>query len=260
MHPNPSYKTKQIIHKFRSYLEYRRLLQNPYFSNQIKALRRYQNLHAGERCFIIGNGPSLKKTDLTKLRNEKTFGLNRIYLLFDTLGFSTSYYVCSNQLVLSQFKDEITRQVPVPKFSVWENYAIANDIPQILFVYRHNAAGFYHDISKGVWGGATVTYMAMQIAFYMGFHEVILIGVDHSFSTTGTPHKIIESCGDDPNHFAPNYFGKGVLWQLPDLETSEYAYSLARKHYEHAGRSIRDATLGGKLEVFPKVDYNSLWD
>ncbi len=39
------------------------------------------NIHHGQRCFIIGNGPSLQRTDLTKLKDEFTFGMNRIYLV-----------------------------------------------------------------------------------------------------------------------------------------------------------------------------------
>jgi hypothetical protein len=99
----------------------------------------------------------------------------------------------------------------------------------------------------------------MQIAYYMGFQEVILIGVDHSFSTTGKPHATVTSQGDDPNHFAANYFGKGFRWQLPDLETSELAYRLAKEQFERAGREIVDATIGGKLQVFRKVDYLELF-
>ena len=67
------------------------------------------------------------------------------------------------------------------------------------------------------------------------------------------------SQGDDPNHFAPNYFGTGFKWQLPDLKGSERAYRMARQAYEAAGRSVVDATVGGKLTVFPKVDFNSLF-
>jgi hypothetical protein len=57
----------------------------------------------------------------------------------------------------------------------------------------------------------------------------------------------------------PNYFGKGVRWQLPDLDTSEVGYIMAREAFREAGREIVDATVGGKLTVFPKVDYNSLF-
>jgi hypothetical protein len=93
----------------------------------------------------------------------------------------------------------------------------------------------------------------------MGFEQVILIGVDHSFSTQGKPNTTVVSEGDDPNHFNAGYFGKGFRWQLPDLETPERAYRMARSAYEKAGRQVLDATVGGKLAVFPKADYNTLW-
>jgi hypothetical protein len=75
----------------------------------------------------------------------------------------------------------------------------------------------------------------------------------------GEANRTVTSQGDDPNHFVPNYFGKGVKWQLPDLDTSEIGYGLARTAYEHAGRQVLDATVGGRLTIFPKVDYNSLF-
>jgi hypothetical protein len=88
---------------------------------------------------------------------------------------------------------------------------------------------------------------------------VILIGVDHDFASKGTANATVTSTGDDPNHFSPQYFGKGFRWQLPDLDTSAVAYGMARHAYERAGRQVFDATVGGKLTVFPKVDYDSLF-
>jgi len=86
------------------------------------------------------------------------------------------------------------------------------------------------------------------------------VGVDHNFQTKGPANTTVTSSGDDPNHFSPNYFGKGFRWQLPDLEGSERAYHLARQTYEASGRRIVDATVGGKLTVFPKVEYTSLFN
>jgi hypothetical protein len=93
----------------------------------------------------------------------------------------------------------------------------------------------------------------MQLAYYMGFTDVVLIGVDHRFAVSGPAHKVVESAGPDESHFDPNYFGKGFRWQLPDLETSEIAYSLARTTFEKDGRRIVDATAGGALTIFPKL-------
>ena len=118
---------------------------------------------------------------------------------------------------------------------------------------------FTRDARRHLWPGATVTYVAMQLAYHLGFRQVILVGVDHSFTTQGRPHEAVVSHGDDPNHFSPQYFGKGFRWQLPDLETSEIAYRLARRAFEADGREILDATVGGRLTVFPKVEYLSLF-
>ena len=93
----------------------------------------------------------------------------------------------------------------------------------------------------------------------MGFKQVILIGVDHNFATKGKPNETVVSQGDDPNHFNAGYFGKGFRWQLPDLDTSERAYIMAREAYKEDGREIIDATIGGKLQVYPKVNYDSLF-
>jgi hypothetical protein len=93
----------------------------------------------------------------------------------------------------------------------------------------------------------------------MGFKEIILVGVDHNFVTRGPANKAIISGGDDPNHFSPDYFGKGYKWQLPDLEGSERSYRLARTAFEQAGRKVLDATVDGKLMVFPKVSFLELF-
>lgn len=228
-----------------------------YLENMAR-LRHLRNTHAGRRCFILGNGPSLRLMNLQPLRNEFTFGLNRIYLLFETLGFSTTYLVAMNRLVLEQFQKEITA-LPGTKFVNWFHRDIVTRTPSTLFIRPGFESRFSRNpVYHGTWEGATVTFVAMQLAYFMGFSKVILIGVDHSFHTTGIPHQAIISEGDDPNHFDLHYFGKGIRWQLPDLETSEFAYGLARDAFRADGREILDATVGGKLNVFPKVDYEEI--
>jgi len=214
--------------------------------------------HQGERCFIIGNGPSLKNTDLSLLKDEVTFGMNRIYLLFDRVGFVTTYYVSVNDLVIEQSAHDIV-SLPCPKFISWRTRDLIDFTDDMMFLHSRGEPMFYTDITKGMWEGATVTYVAMQIAYYLGFREVILIGVDHSFATQGEPHAAVVSQGEDPNHFDPQYFGKGFRWNLPDLERSELAYRVAKYQFERDGREIIDATVGGKLQVFRKVDYQTLF-
>jgi hypothetical protein len=236
---------------------------HPWRRESIRRLTALKDIHKGSRAFIIGNGPSLRRTDLSKLRDEFTFGMNRIYLLFPELGFHTTYFVSINDLVIEQFADEILAQ-PMPKFLAWRSHRHfssqlpINQLPTFLYT-TYTSPHFSPDVRGRVWEGATVTNVALQLAFHLGFQQVILIGVDHNFASRGEANKTVVSQEDDANHFAPNYFGKGTKWQLPDLDTSEVGYTLARDAYRKAGREALDATVGGKLTVFPKVDYHSLF-
>jgi len=233
---------------------------HPWRRQSIFRLAAFKDIHRGRRAFIIGNGPSLKQTNLAKLKDEFTFGLNRIYLLFAQLGFGTSYFVSINDLVIEQCAEEIAA-LTSPKFIAWRSHRHFRELPAgMMFLYTtYTGPKFTYDITRRLWEGATVTNVALQIAFYMGFEQVILVGVDHNFTSRGEANKTVISSGEDPNHFSADYFGRGFRWQLPDLDTSEIAYEKARDAYARAGRELLDATIGGKLRIFPKVDYNSLF-
>lgn len=232
---------------------------HPWRRDSIQRLAELQNVHRGQRCFIIGNGPSLKHTDLSHLKDEFTLGQNRIYLAFPELGFETNYYLSVNDLVVEQCAEEI-QQLAMPRFVSWRARKWLKPQENLYFLHTtYTGEKFARDIRERVWEGGTVTYTSLQVAYYLGFSQVILVGVDHNYVTQGKPNATVVSQGDDPNHFDPGYFGKGFRWQLPDLLQWEDAYRLARRTYEADGRSVIDATVGGKLRVFEKVDYNSLF-
>ena len=225
-----------------------------------RRLEGMRNLHGGKRCFVIGNGPSLKQTDLGLLKGEFTFGLNRIYLLFPQLGFSTTYLVAVNTLITEQCAQDI-RTLGMPKFITWRARDHLRGDPEVVFLDTDytGPATFSTQATGRLFEGSTVTYVALQLAFHMGFEQVILVGVDHRFRTQGQPNVPVVSQGEDPDHFSPDYFGKGFRWQLPDLAASERAYELARQAFDRAGRRVLDATIGGELTVFPKVRYQDLF-
>lgn len=228
--------------------------------SSVRRLEELRDVHLGQRCIIVGNGPSLRRTDLRRLESELTFGMNRIYLLEAETGFRPSYYVAVNTLVIEQCADDIQR-LDMPRFITWRGRRWLKPEPDLIYLDTDytNPPAFAGDVSGRVFEGSTVTYVALQLAYHMGFSEVILIGVDHSFRTRGGPNVTVTSAGDDPDHFSPDYFGEGFRWQLPDLEASEAAYRMAREAFEGSGRRIIDATVGGQLDVFPKVDFNDLF-
>jgi len=123
----------------------------------------------------------------------------------------------------------------------------------VAFLHTLGLPKFARDCSISVFDGFTVTFVALQLAFHIGFREVALIGCDHDYATKGPANKTVISGENDPNHFDPKYFAGGVKWQLPDLLNSELYYTLARDVYQQADRKIYNATEGGKLEVFQRV-------
>jgi hypothetical protein len=217
-------------------------------------LRQFKDLHKGQDCFIIGNGPSLNKMDLSPLRDYHTFGQNKIFLLFDRVDLNLSYLVSVNKLVIEQSAKEFEAMPCQVFLSHTASHGVVQDKPHIQRLHTMNLWSFYEDISQPICEGNTVTYVSMQIAYYMGFRRVFLIGVDHSFKQQGKSHEVQVYQGNDENHFHPDYF-KGQQWQLADVYGSEVSYHLANYYFQKDDRQIFDATVGGKLDVFPKVDF-----
>lgn len=233
---------------------------DPRWRQSQEQLAAYADRFQGKRCFIIGNGPSLRRTDMSLLQGEITFGLNRIYLMFTELGFETSFLVSVNDLLLEQVAVDL-HSLALPKFLTWRSRRWFRPDGSIIYIDSDftGPENFNPQATGRVFEGFTVTYVALQLAFYMGFQQAILIGVDHNFTTQGPANSTVVSHGDDPNHFSGAYFGQGFRWQLPDLQGSERSYILARQAYAQAGRQVLDATVGGKLTIFPKVEYKSLF-
>jgi len=224
-----------------------------------RKLSYFRNIHKGKRCFVIANGPSLKQIDFNLLKDEYTIGMNRIYLMKEQNGFTPTYLACIDvKSQILQFHEELD-QVSIPCFF---NFNLRNKFRksenQNFILDKLNPA-FATDISKAYGSGKSVTYIAIQLAFLMGFSEVYLIGKDHSYNTNATAGKGIKSDGNEDNHFIKGYYKPGQNWDAPDYLSEEFAYKLAKTKFENNNKIIKDATIGGKLEVFEKVDFYSLF-
>ncbi|MCR9287022.1 MAG: DUF115 domain-containing protein [Bacteroidetes bacterium] len=225
-----------------------------WYYTEASRLRKFKNKHLGEDCFIIGNGPSLNKMDLEKLNDFHTFGLNKIFMIFKRAPLKISYLVCVNSLAIEQcYEDFENFKSPV----FLSHKASKGIVKKKNHIHKLLTTGgiswlFSETIEKPIYEGVTVTFVAMQLAYYMGFRRVFLVGVDHNFKQSGNPHEKQKMEGDDPNHFDPDYF-KGMHWHLADLKGSEVSYALADYAFQRTGRKIFDATVDGKLQVFEKI-------
>lgn len=215
-----------------------------------------KNRHVQQRAVLVANGPSLNQMSLAFLQKEFVFGLNKIFLGLKNFGFYPRYYVAVNPLVIQQSQAEIAKLNCV-KFlgSQGVGNLIAEDALTYILNTSNPPARFCHDITLGVHEGWTVTYAALQIAYYLGFREVIIIGMDHRYHYTGSPNAAMPCMGPDVNHFHANYFADGQIWHNPDLAQCESSYTLARQQFENDGRRIIDCTVNGACTVFEKQDY-----
>ena len=233
-------------------------MTEPDTSARYSPLLRFRDLHQGERCVIVCNGPSLNQMDLSFLRHEIVFGLNKIYLGLEQFGFYPRYLVAVNDLVIAQSLEQYRAMTAIKFLSDRAGL----ELPQDAWTYHIRTTDlelrFYHDITQGVREGHTVTHAALQIAYYMGFTEVVIIGMDHRFETSGPPNQTQHMSGPDLNHFSPEYFA-GHDWDLPNLKESEISYLASLEAYTAENRRIIDATLGGVCEIFPKSDYRTIF-
>ncbi len=217
-----------------------------------RKLRGWLNQHSGKRAVILCNGPSLTKSDLGLLENTFTFGLNKINQLYDSSPFRPSCIVAVNKFVIEQNRDfYLETNTPLFLDRTARGLGIG-DADYIHFLHSSNQRKFARDCSMSIFQGYTVTYVALQLAFHMGFRSVALIGADHCFSSRGKPNETVVAGAEDPNHFDPRYFSGGVEWQLPDLAESELSYIMARDVFAAFGGRVVNATEGGYLEVFER--------
>ena len=237
---------------------------------RIRALRDQCN--GTDRCFIIGNGPSLNRIDLSQLKNEVTFAVNGFFLKTQELDWFPTFYVVEDHLVAEDRKLAIDAfKGPTKLFPAYLGYCFDASPDTIFFNHQPRKSypegfDFSTDASNITYAGCTVTFTCMQLAYYLGFKEIYLIGVDADYALPADVEQsksygvgVLDMKSDDPNHFHPDYFGKGYRWHDPQVDKMVLAYTEARRVTEQAGRPIRNAGVGGKLELFERVPFQTLF-
>lgn len=229
-------------------------------------LGKYKGIHNGKRIFIIGNGPSLKMEDLDKLyRNrEICIASNKIYKAYGQTKWRADYIGMYDQNIIEDCMKDFEK-IPGLLF-VGDSYHYErpeSKVPGIQYfhcmnsdrMYLPNTPLFSDDFCLGFYEGYTVTYsFCLQFAAYLGAKEIYLLGCDHSYMDDPT---------DERNHFVKDYYVEEEKEKyriyLPPLTEGIKAYEAAEKYSRRHGFRIYNATRGGKLEVFERVDFDSLF-
>ena len=230
-------------------------------------LVKYKNIHKGKRIFIICNGPSLTIDDLETLHNnnEICIGLNKIYRIYDTTNWRADYLAAYDQFVVMEIEKDYEKIEG--KIFVGDSFQYEYPMKDNKYEYFHVKSGgkkygeclpkFSSDFCEGFYEGFTVTYtFALQFAMYTGATDIYIIGCDHSFRAD----------------MANNYFSKKmmtidevrkrdkILYSRGEKKLAEAAYKSARQYAEKNGIKIFNATRGGALEIFERVDFDTLFN
>lgn len=231
----------------------------------MNTIKEFEGIYKNRRAFIIGNGPSLAPADLSCLKDEITFAANKIYLLYDQTDFRPTYYTCVDLIFIENHFD-LVNQLSGPKFfPTWAEQYISKTEEHFFFkelgrpINKGFLPLFSKDSSEGLYGGYTVTYNSIQIAWYMGIREIYLIGMDHTYNLP--EHKIVhEQYGEvfvnngEINHFCDGYREQGEPWSIPRPEFQEIAFEKAKETFLEAGGGIYNCTRGGQLDIFPRKE------
>lgn len=224
-------------------------------------VRELKDVHKGQRCFIIGTGPSLNYTRFDLIKDEILFGVNGLYDGLHTFGIACRYYGVADDAVLRipKMRNAIFGLMTTLFLSTSAcNYYRDNTrlfrrynldpilLPRLPEELSAAGSSFSEDISKGTYWGQTVIFdVCLQVAYYMGFDKVYLLGCDCDYDSASSFN------GDTSVN--PKQGGAAGDWSRVFR-----AYETAKKVYEAAGKEIVNSTVGGNLEIFRRESLEEL--
>lgn len=243
----------------------------------IKKISIFKNIHRGKRCFLIGNGPSLVAEDLNKIKNEYSMAANKIFQAFSNTEWRPTYYFCDDGILCKELfsKKESLKEVLLEckagfsstKHSLYK-YRKEEDMSNLFFYESRNTIDregdiiplFSEECSKCVYTCYTIVYAMYQIAMYMGFTEIYLLGMDFSFTQeVNSKGEIVVHKNIKRNHSDLLDELNMKKENMPRPYIILEGHKIAKEFAESHGVKIYNATRGGKLEVFERVDFDSLF-
>ncbi len=232
-------------------------------SKEFKALK---NKYDGGKCYIVALGPSLNIEDLELLQSNKgiCFSVNGIFDLFDKTSWRPDYYFMSDPQpeeseFMRRFKS-IRHELPVCFYNQLFRAKYREDaIPykaNIVHTVMENSKSkfirkadyrckFSKDASRFVYDGNTCIISIIQLAYYMGFDKVFLLGTDCSANIDKFHSEGLEKTYIEDDIDVQKYMWNEML--------VDYAYLYRDMKKKKIPMKIYNATRGGCLEVFPRI-------
>lgn len=224
------------------------------------SLAQFHNIHKGKRCFVVANGPSLQMEDLDTLKRhgEICMAVNGIFKAFDKTDWRPDYYFICDIFGLLQWKRNILEMDVKEKFIsdmgwYFDEEEVAENMHKFHDYTKYcdtELPKFSDDFSKcAYWGGSVIYDGPLQMAVYMGFKEIYMLGADCTVEASRKKQHFVENYEDDK-------FSKSFGLNTKQLFKG---YEAAREYCEQHGIKLCNATRGGELEVLERVNFDSLF-
>ncbi len=239
-----------------------------------KRLEALKDTHIGETCFVIGNGPSLKARDLDKLKENRIFcfASKGIYNIFEETQWRPDIWGVSDLDYIAIKKDKLNELNGFTKLVCAQSLIkcgikISDSIYYPFIQAERKPKFFNKDVTRGVHFYGMITAKLINFAVYMGFKKIYLLGCDHTLpiKTDENGNKIVDM--SKKMHFGSNYYASEEEQQKAymNIDNAEASLQYATDSYkdikyfcEQLGIEIYNATRGGELEVFPRVNFDEI--
>jgi len=255
------------------------------FKNIIKKNKKYRNIHKGERCFIIANGPSIKNLDFSLLKNEVTFTVNQMARNPQFEILNPNYHLWADRIFfeIDKTKSEdldmleviklVNKKSPntevfyesmakpmIDRFDLEKNTNV-NYFQVISLDSKHMERG-YIDFTEPIPNYPTVVDYVILLTVYMGFSKIYLIGCDCTGIINIVQNKLKEAQNNlyafDMTKLAANRLERyakqrNIKDELRAQATMFEEYEALNKYCYRNGVKLINATEGGLLDCLEKV-------
>lgn len=249
-----------ISTKNQNYSKILKLFDNSKLLSQYynKNLLNYKNIYSEKTCFIIGTGPSLLTSDLELLmkNNVICFSMNYIYKVFGDTLWRPQYYMAEDCRMLENYEGMKSVEysgveclfLADTSDKYWTNNTIDARHEKYhlhLDMSEFRIPKFSEEIEWRIYEGGTVTYSCIQMANYMGFNNIILLGVDSN---------------SKPNGSYEHFYKEEKLTSIRFDDLVENGYKSAREYAEKHQKHIYNASRGGNMDIFERIEFDSLFE
>ena len=233
-----------------------------------KAIHALKDSHKGEKCFVIGNGPSLTAEDLDRLQDSgiPTFAMNRVFKFFPQTKWRPTYYISEDILILKDTIPDV-EAIPseitfIPVNLHWYENVDVKGAQYFWMDYNSElkeSFGLSLDCAHAVRCRGTVTSTCIQFAEYMGFTEIYLLGIDHNYSKSIDMNGNVVEDKSVKDYFVDNYDTDIKDQVVHDMRAPTLAFCDVEQLSRKLGTfRVFNATRGGKLEVFERVNFDAI--